>query len=408
MTKTLEQENYTPVPDALPDINMSEEGTQAITNGKKDALSTSPTGDIASLKDIKKTPKAPTWLRQIVRLGAMGLGMNLGPDDDGLDANWFALQAQQVYQKVLLAYQQRIIWVAVLIALDLLLLVVPLPDWLAGVESVFGLFVALNFGLLGFALFKQTFNVYLLEFALSSKRKISSEILVLYRFLANTTILLVTVFAFAQSHQLNLVGLIASIGIGGVAIALASQKILEQVLWSFVLYLDRPFVVDDYIHLPDRTLGRVESIGWRSTKVRLSGKGTLVVIPNSTLTQVSIENLTGAEKMISIINLTFFRSIPDEEKALIRQVILQSTGDINGLDHKLTQVNFQDTTDADGRQIVQGRINFFVLGSGEVSRDMLSQLLEVARQRISKKLKGYGIAFDLEEKTINIASPMNI
>ncbi|NEP57802.1 MAG: mechanosensitive ion channel [Symploca sp. SIO2G7] len=408
MTKALQQENNTPLSDGLPNSSISSESTQAIAEGKKDSLSTSQTPYIAPLKDSKKMPKAPAFLQQVVRLGAMGLGMNLGPDDDRLDANWLALQAQQVYQQVLLPYKQRIIWVGVLMALDLILLVLPLPNWLAGVEFSFGMFVSLNFGLLGFALFKQIFNVYLLEFALSSKRKINSEILVLYRFLANTTILLVTVFAFAQSHQLNLIGLIASIGVGGIAIAFASQKILEQVLWSFVLYLDRPFVEDDYIHLPDRTLGRVESIGWRSTKVRLSGKGTLVVIPNSTLTQVSIENLTGAEKMISMINLTFLRSIPEQEKALIRQVILQCTHDINGLDHKLTKVTFQDAINAQGQKIVQGRVNFFVLGSGEVSREMLSHLLEVARQKISKKLKSYGIAFDLKEKTINITSPMNI
>ena len=167
-------------------------------------------------------------------------------------------------------------------------------------------------------------------------------------------------------------------------------------------------MVDDYIHLPDRTFGRVESIGWRSTKVRLSGKGTLLIIPNSALTQMSIENLTGAEKMLAIIDLTFFRGIPDEEKALIRQVILESTRDIKGLDHKLTQITFQDATDAEGREIAQGRVNFFVLGAGDVSREMLSQLLEVARQNMTKKLEGYGIDFDLEEKTINIASPMSI
>lgn len=400
MPKALQQENNPPLPNGLSGSTSSSEDTQIIEEDSN-SLSASP-------KNTQKIPKAPALLKQIMRLGAMGLGMNLGPDNDRLDANWLALQAQQIYAQVLQPYKPRIIWVGVLITLDLILLASALPDWLVGVEFGFGVYVALNFGLLGFALFKQIFNVYLLEFALSSKRKINSEILILYRFVANATILLVTVFAFAQAHRLNLIGLIASIGVGGIAIAFASQKILEQVLWSFVLYLDRPFVEDDYIHLPDRTLGRVESIGWRSTKVRLSGKGTLVVIPNSTLTQVSIENLTGAEKMISIINLTFLRSIPEEEKALIRQVILQSTRDINGLDHKLTQVTFQDATNAQGKKIVQGRVNFFVLGSGEVSRAMLSQLLEVARQKIAKQLKGYGIAFDLEEKTINITSPMNI
>ncbi len=407
MTEALHSQDNTPLSNALVDSHASKDSESAI--GRQQDLSSASTDDYTSASDDSKNlPRKPTLLEQIIRLGAMGLGMNLGPDDSKLDVNQFALQSQDVCQKVLQPQRSRIIWVSVLIALDLGLLALPLPDWSDRLEFGFGVFVALNVCLLGFALFRQTFDVYLLELALQSKRKINSEILVLYRFLANSVILLAAVFTFAQVHQLHLIGLIASVGVGGIAIAFASQKILEQLLWSLVLYLDRPFVIDDYIHLPDRTLGRVESIGWRSTKVRLSGKGTLLIIPNSTLAQVSIENLTGAEKMISIINLIFFRSIPDEEKALIRQVILQSTRDIKGLDHKLTQVTFQDAMDDREQPIVRGRVNFFVLGSGDVSREVLSQLLEVARQNIAKKLKGYGIAFDFEEKTINIASPMNI
>lgn len=407
MTDVLNSQNNTPLSDELiGDTGGEDDFLKAVDQQE---LPSTLASDINSpLPNSQAMPKAPALLGQIIRLGAMGLGMNLGPDDSRLDVNQFAFRSQEVCQKVLQPQRSRMIWVGALMSLDLFLLALPLPNWSDRLEFAFGMFVALNVCLLGFALFRQTFDVYLLELALQSKRKINSEILVLYRFLANSVILLTAVFVFAQVHQLHLVGLIASVGVGGIAIAFASQKILEQLLWSLVLYLDRPFVIDDYIHLPDRTLGRVESIGWRSTKVRLSGKGTLLIIPNSTLAQVSIENLTGAEKMISIINLIFFRRIPDEEKALIRQVILQSTRDIKGLDHKLTQVTFQDTTDDKGQEIVRGRVNFFVLGSGDVSREVLSQLLEVARQNIAKKLKGYGIAFDFEEKTINIASPMNI
>ena len=353
MTEALQQQNNASQSNALSNNNIGVERPIKIADNPKNSLSTSPAASSSFLEEPPRNPKVLALLHQVVRLGAIGLGMNLGPNDDRLDANRFALRAQDLHQKVLLPQRSQIIWVCALIVLDSLWLSLPLPHWLGKLEFGFGLFVALNFCLLGFTLFKQTFDVYLLELTLRSKRKINSEILVLYRFLANATILLVTVFSFAQVHHLNLIGLIASVGVGGITLTFASQKILEQALWSLVLYLDRPFVVDDYIHLPDRTFGRVESIGWRSTKVRLSGRGTLLIIPNSVLTQVSIENLTGAEKMISIFNLIFFRRIPDEEKALIRQVILESTRDIKGLDHKLTQITFQDATDAEGREIVQ-------------------------------------------------------
>jgi MscS family membrane protein len=235
------------------------------------------------------------------------------------------------------------------------------------------------------------------------------ELLALAQFLSRALIVLIAVFLFAQTHQINLLGLVASLGIGGIAIAFASQKILEQILWSVVLYIDRPFNVDDYIHLPDGTLGRVESIGWRSTKVRLSGKNTLVIAPNSNLAQVNIENLTLARRIISMVNLTFLRAMTNEEKALIRQLILSSTNDILGIDHKLTQVEFNDQTNDDGSQKrVQAKVTFFILGASENSVELRKNLLEIAREKIILQLHEYGVKFECNTETMDIAQPMNI
>ena len=132
---------------------------------------------------------------------------------------------------------------------------------------------------------------------------------------------------------------------GGLAVAFAAQKSLEQLLGGIVLYIDRPFVVDDYIGLPDGVFGRVESIGLRSTKIRMSGKGTLLVVPNSSLTEANIENFTGTKKIISMIYLTFYEAVTNDEKALIRQVILDSTRDIFGVDSRSTEVTFNDITE---------------------------------------------------------------
>jgi MscS family membrane protein len=116
--------------------------------------------------------------------------------------------------------------------------------------------------------------------------------------------------------------------------------------------------------------------------------------------------------VISLINVTFKRAIPNEERALIRQIILSSTNDIYGLDHRLTEVIFHDISEdshADnGAGAVQAQITFFILGSGEVSMELRSQLLEVARQNVMQQLKGYGLAFEIEETATNITSPMNI
>lgn len=320
----------------------------------------------------------------------------------------FGSQAKEIYQDIFEPFQSWLVLLISLVSIDLIFLSLPIPSWLSFFEIPLSLTIAAIFIWLGFRLFNRLFDNYLLNVALKKRRKLTGEFLILGKFIVYTTIVLVVAFLFAETHQINLLGLIASLGIGGLAVAFASQKILEQILAGIVLYLDRPFVVDDYIHLADGTFGIVESIGWRSTRIRTSGKGSLVIIPNSVLTQVNIENLTGAKKVISLIYLTFYRAMPDEEKALIRQVILDSTKDIFGIDPRHTEVIFKNLVSDSKENITQAQINFFILGSGEVSMDLRHQLLNIANHNITKQLKEYGIAFDIEERTINVDSPITI
>lgn len=315
---------------------------------------------------------------------------------------------QDIYGSLIAPHQNWLLWTLLLTGADIVILTVTQTYGLQIVEFPLGLLVAFNVVFLGFTLFRDLFDTYLLEIALADQSKINSELLTLAKFVSNAAIVLIIVFIFAETHQINILGLTASLGVGSIAIAFASQKILEQILWSIALYIDRPFVVDDYIHLPDRTLGRVESIGWRSTKIRLSGKNTLVIVPNSNLAQESIENLTRARRVISIVELTFFRQIPDEEQALVEQLILESTRDILGIDHRLTQVTFEDAVRTLGQGIAQAQVIFFILGAAENSMELRRNLLEIAQENIVENLQNYGIAFNLEEKNLDISQPMNL
>ncbi len=258
---------------------------------------------------------------------------------------------------------------------------------------------------LAFRLSKLFFDAYLLNEAVREGRKISSEILTLGKVTSIGGSLITVVIIFGQTHQFNVVGLIASLGVGGLALAFAAQKTLEQILGSVVLYIDRPFVIDDYIGLPDGTFGQVESIGLRSTKIRTSGKGTLVIVPNNMLTQTIIENFTGAKKVMSIIYLRFYRDIANDERALIRQVILESTQNIFGIDSRSTDIAFMEPNKAGE---TRAQVTFFILGSGEVSMDLRGQLLDIASRNVAQRLKEFGIAFDIEEQRINVDSPITI
>lgn len=253
--------------------------------------------------------------------------------------------------------------------------------------------------------FKAYFDNFWLDAALKGGRKTNSELLVLARFFVNFGIVVILAITFGQTHSINIFGLVASLGIGGLAVAFAAQKVLEQLVGGVVIYVDQPFAVDDYVGLPDGTFGRVESIGLRSTKIRTSGKGTLAIVPNSAIIQATVENFTGARKVMAIVHLNLYRTVPEEEKALIRQVIEESTQDIFGVDPRSTDITFRKL---EGGNLTQVQATLFILGGSGGSVEIRRQVLDVANQNMTRRLKDYGIAFDIEEPTIYVDSPITI
>lgn len=347
---------------------------------------------------------------------------------ESITTRFLSVEGRRLYSKVISNYQKFLVLNIILILVDLTLLIIPKPNWLNNIEFVLSVLVAITTGWLSSRLFKRFYDTYLQENALS--RKINSELLIVINLIADAVIFIIIFFIFAQTHHINVLALTASLGLGGLAIAFAAQQTLQQLLGGIILYIDRPFVIDDYIGLPDGTFGRVESVGLRSTKIRNSGKGTLTIVPNSSLANMSIENFTGAKKLVSLVYLTFYKQLLEDESALIRQVILESTREIFGIDSRNTDVIFKeiprdakinvlidsrnsdvilkDITPEARVNVTQAQINFFILGSGEMSMEMRRQLIDIAKQSISLQLKGYGIAFDLEERAVDVDAPITI
>lgn len=86
----------------------------------------------------------------------------------------------------------------------------------------------------------------------------------------------------------NITALVAGLGVGGVAVALAVQNILKDVFASLSIVLDKPFVIGDFI-VVDNYMGTVEDIGLKTTRIR-SLTGEQLVFPNSNLLESRIKN----------------------------------------------------------------------------------------------------------------------
>ncbi|MFI5363912.1 MAG: mechanosensitive ion channel family protein [Elusimicrobiota bacterium] len=86
----------------------------------------------------------------------------------------------------------------------------------------------------------------------------------------------------------NVTSMLAGLGIGGIAVALAAQAVLGDLFASVAIHLDKPFVVGDMIKVAD-FFGTVERIGIKTTRVRSLG-GEILIYPNSALTTTRIQN----------------------------------------------------------------------------------------------------------------------
>ncbi len=253
-------------------------------------------------------------------------------------------------------------------------------------------------------LFRQFVRFYGIELIRKLGRQVD-ELLLVFETIANVIIGFIAVLAFAQSQQVNLVGLLASLGIGGLAIAFAAQKTLEQLLGTCVLYLDRPFIPGEYIRLPSGLFGRVESIGLRSTKIRTAAKSTLMIVPNSIMANLEIENVTRGKKVMVLLYLDFLKKLEDSEQALVEQVVKESTDAFFGIDPGSTKISLFSQEGSDG---IRARVTFFILGSSENSIELRKRLLELANETITNKLSDYGIEFTVQEPTIYVESPVTI
>jgi small-conductance mechanosensitive channel len=104
----------------------------------------------------------------------------------------------------------------------------------------------------------------------------------------------IAAFILLDNLGVNITALLAGLGIGGIAIALAAQTILGDLFSAFVIFFDRPFEVGDYINI-DAFSGTVEHIGIKTTRIR-SLSGEQLVFSNSDLTASRLRNYKRLER----------------------------------------------------------------------------------------------------------------
>jgi MscS family membrane protein len=123
----------------------------------------------------------------------------------------------------------------------------------------------------------------------------------------------------ADSFGIPAAPLIASLGVGGLAIALAVRPTLENIVGGFILFADKPVRVGEFCRFGDK-MGTVEEIGLRSTRIRGIDR-TVITVPNADFAQLEIVNFTRRDRMLMQTTLGLrYETTPDQLRYVLTKL----------------------------------------------------------------------------------------
>ena len=147
-------------------------------------------------------------------------------------------------------------------------------------------------------------------------------------FILNVVIWALVLLLTLDNLGVDITALVAGLGIGGIAVALAVQNVLGDLFASLSITLDRPFVIGDFLAVGD-FLGSVEYIGIKSTRLRSLG-GEQIIMSNSDLLSSRVRNYgrMNERRVVFATNLVYETPIELIERvpALIREIIEAQEG----------------------------------------------------------------------------------
>jgi len=126
------------------------------------------------------------------------------------------------------------------------------------------------------------------DIASRTESKLDDQLVPILKNLLRGIIIIIGIFNLLKLFGVNTTTLIAGISIGGLAVALASQDTVKNLIGTFMIFLDQPFQIGDWIEA-GTVVGTVEEVGFRSTRVRAADT-SLFQIPNSTLAEMVVNN----------------------------------------------------------------------------------------------------------------------
>jgi len=159
-----------------------------------------------------------------------------------------------------------------------------------------------------------------------TETKLDDQLLPLLRKTLKASIWIIAVLVALNNAGYNVGAILASLGIGGLAFALAAKDTVANLFGSLTIFLDKPFEVKDRVIVQGYD-GYVEEVGLRSTRIRTLN-GRMVTLANSEVANASIENVTSEpnRKITVDLGLTYDTTPEQMERAMqiLREIVLSN------------------------------------------------------------------------------------
>ena len=174
-----------------------------------------------------------------------------------------------------------------------------------------------------------------------TESKLDDQILPILKKSAKITIVILAAIVVLSNLGYDILSILAGLGIGGLALALAAQDTVKNIIGGITIFWDKPFQVDDFIEINGKA-GTVAEVGLRSTRLR-SIDGTTYIIPNSKIADATLENFSTRQerRIVLAIGLTYDTTADKIEETM--KIIENSIKAIDGIkkdDMMIRFVNF--------------------------------------------------------------------
>ncbi len=211
-----------------------------------------------------------------------------------------------------------------------------MTEWMNNwTNKIYYILIAINVTWLVARVVDAMIQEYLVPLTEKTESDLDDQLIPVVRKLLRSVIWIVGIIVALNNAGYDVGALIAGLGIGGLALAMAAKDSVENIFGGITVFADKPFTLGDRIKI-NGFEGVVEDVGIRKTRIRTL-EGRVVTLPNSVFTKNAIENvsLEPSRKVILAVGLTYDMTGAQMEQAIsiLKEILKEHEEDVEDADH---------------------------------------------------------------------------